>query len=47
MAENESERHKTRVAVAKNRYNGYTGPACELQYVKETGRMMEMEMEVL
>ena len=47
MAENESERHKTRVAVAKNRYNGYTGPACDLQYVKETGRMMEMEDETL
>jgi twinkle protein len=47
MAENEAERHKTKVAVAKNRYNGYTGPACDLQYVKETGRMIEMEMEVL
>lgn len=47
MAENESERHRTRVAVAKNRYNGYTGPACDLQYVKETGRMIEMEEESL
>jgi twinkle protein len=47
MAENESERHKTKVAVAKNRYNGYTGPACELQYVKETGRMLEMKEETL
>jgi len=47
MAENESERHRTRVAVAKNRYNGYTGPACDLQYVKETGRMIEMEEEQL
>ena len=47
MAENEAERHKTKVAVAKNRYNGLTGPACDLQYVKETGRMIEMEMEVL
>jgi len=47
MAENESERHKTRVAVAKNRYNGYTGPACDLQYVKETGRMIEVEEETL
>jgi twinkle protein len=47
MAENESERHKTRVAVAKNRYNGYTGPACELQYIKETGRMIEMKDEPL
>lgn len=47
MAENEQERHRTKVAVAKNRYNGYTGPACDLQYVKETGRMMEMEEETL
>lgn len=47
MAENEQERHKTKVAVAKNRFNGYTGPACDLQYVKETGRMLEMEEEVL
>ena len=47
MAENEAERHKTKVAVAKNRYNGYTGPACDLQYVKETGRMMEIEDETL
>ena len=47
MADNELERHRTKVAVAKNRYNGYTGPACDLQYVKETGRMMEMEDETL
>jgi twinkle protein len=47
MAENEQERHKTKVAVAKNRFNGYTGPACDLQYVKETGRMLEMQEETL
>jgi twinkle protein len=47
MAEDESERHRTRVAVAKNRYNGFTGPACELQYVKETGRMVEVQEESL
>ena len=47
MAENEAERHKTKVAVAKNRFSGLTGPACDLQYVKETGRMMEMEEETL
>ena len=47
MAENESERHRTRVAVAKNRFSGFTGPACDLQYVKETGRMMEIEDETL
>lgn len=47
MAENEAERHRTKVAVAKNRYNGYTGPACELQYIKETGRMLEAKEEML
>lgn len=47
MAEDERERHKTKVAVAKNRYNGYTGPACDLQYVKDTGRMIEVAEEVL
>lgn len=47
MAENEQERHRTKVAVAKNRYNGYTGPACDLQYIKDTGRMIEMKEETL
>lgn len=47
MAENELERHRTKVSVAKNRYNGFTGPACELVYVKETGRMLESEEDVL
>lgn len=43
MADNESERHLTRVAVAKNRYNGETGPACKLQYNGRTGRMVEVQ----
>lgn len=47
MAENELGRHRTKVAVAKNRYSGATGPACDLQYIKETGRMMEIEEETL
>ena len=47
MAENELERHRTKVAVAKNRYNGYTGPACDLQFNKQTGRMTEVEEETL
>jgi twinkle protein len=47
MAENEEERHTTKVAVAKNRYNGYTGPACGLKYDKMTGRMIEQKEEVL
>lgn len=47
MAENAEERHQTKVAVAKNRYNGYTGPACTLKYDMETGRMIELEEETL
>lgn len=47
MAENEAERHLTKIAVAKNRYNGETGPACKLQYNSYTGRMNEVEEEVL
>ena len=47
MAENEEERHLTKIAVAKNRYNGETGPACKLQYNGFTGRMVEAEEETL
>jgi len=47
MADNEQERHQTKISVAKNRYNGYTGPACTLKYNMETGRMVEMQEEVL
>lgn len=47
MAENENERHLTKIAVAKNRYNGETGPACKLQYNSYTGRMVEAEEETL
>jgi twinkle protein len=47
MAENDNERHQTKVAVAKNRYNGYTGPACTLRYDMDTGRMMEMQEDTL
>ena len=47
MAENEQERHQTKISVAKNRYNGYTGPACTLRYDMDTGRMLELEEETL
>ena len=47
MAENAEERHQTKVAVAKNRYNGYTGPACSLKYDMNTGRMIEVTLEDL
>jgi twinkle protein len=47
MSANEEERHTTKVAVAKNRYNGYTGPACALKYDLTTGRMVEVFLEEL
>ena len=47
MAENEDERHLTKIAVAKNRFSGDTGPACKLQYNAYTGRMTEVEEEAL
>jgi twinkle protein len=40
-------RHTTKVAVAKNRYNGLTGPACSLMYDMQTGRMIEVTVEEL
>ena len=47
MAEKEDERHTTKVAVAKNRFNGFTGPACHLRFDLTTGRMIEVEEETL
>jgi twinkle protein len=47
MAEKEDERHTTKVAVAKNRFNGFTGPACHLRFDLATGRMIETEEETL
>ena len=47
MSENESERHLTKIAVAKNRFSGDTGPACKLQYNGYTGRMLEVQEETL
>jgi twinkle protein len=47
MAENEADRHTTKVAVAKNRFNGFTGPACHLRFDLTTGRMIETEEETL
>ena len=40
-------RHTTKVAVAKNRNNGLTGPACSLRYDMNTGRMVEVALEEL
>ena len=47
MAEDERERHKTKVAVAKNRYSGATGPALTLRYDLHSGRMIEEQEEIL
>jgi twinkle protein len=40
-------RNLTKVAVAKNRYNGLSGPACNLMYDMNTGRMVEVTLEEL
>jgi twinkle protein len=40
--ENEDVRNTTTVRVLKNRYTGETGPACWLQYDKQTGRLQEV-----
>ena len=47
MSPDANVRHTTKVAVAKNRYNGLTGPACDLRYDVDTGRMFEVTMEEL
>lgn len=47
MSTDPIERHTTKVAVAKNRYSGMTGPACDLRYDIDTGRMFEVTMEAL
>src|SRR5512137_2845313 len=47
MSPDANVRHTTKVAVAKNRYNGLTGPACNLKYDLDTGRMYETVMEEL
>ena len=47
MSQDPEIRHTTKVAVAKNRYNGLTGPACALKYDMNTGRMIEVTLEAL
>ena len=47
MSDDPEVRHTTKVAVAKNRYNGLTGPACSLKYDMDTGRMVEVTLEEL
>jgi twinkle protein len=43
MSDDPMVRNTTKVAVAKNRYTGATGPACSLLYDSKTGRMVEMD----
>ena len=47
MSEDANERNTTKVAVAKNRHTGFTGPACSLKYDRETGRLHELEGDTL
>jgi twinkle protein len=47
MSDDPEVRHTTKVAVAKNRYNGATGPAGSLFYDQKTGRMYEKTLEEL
>ncbi len=47
QAEDERERNTTKVRVLKNRFSGITGPACQLLYSKDSGRMMEIEEDKL
>ena len=47
QAEDQEERHTTRLRVLKNRFSGLTGPAGEARYNLETGRMTEIKQEEL
>jgi twinkle protein len=48
QAEDDRERNTTRVSVLKNRFSGMTSPHCaSLLYSKDTGRMIEVDEEVL
>ena len=42
---NEWRRNVTKVSVEKNRFCGYTGPACYLWYNKDTGRLTELDVD--
>jgi twinkle protein len=45
QADDPVERNTTNVRVLKNRFSGITGPACDLLYSIETGRMKEQKQE--
>ena len=42
---NEWRRNVTKMTVEKNRFTGYTGPACYLWYNKDTGTLSELDEE--
>lgn len=37
--------NRSTVRILKNRWTGETGPCCSLEYIKETGRMVEIAFE--
>lgn len=45
VEENEWRRNITKITIEKNRFCGYTGPACYLWYNKETGTLTELDPE--
>tara|TARA_R110000822_G_C15324135_1_gene494006 strand:+ start:1562 stop:3172 length:1611 start_codon:yes stop_codon:yes gene_type:complete len=47
MSDDPETRNTTKVAVAKNRHTGFTGPACSLRYERESGRLSETTLEPL
>jgi twinkle protein len=46
QADDNEERNTTILRVLKNRYAGITGPACELLFDHETGRLKEIDEDV-
>jgi twinkle protein len=45
--DDERERNITRIRVLKNRFSGTTGPACNVFYNHQTGRLSEVFDEEL
>jgi twinkle protein len=41
QAEDEDERNTTKLRILKNRYSGITGPAGDLYFNPETGRLQD------
>ncbi len=47
QADDEQERNTTKIRVLKNRFSGLTGPAGNALYSLETGRMLQIDEDVL